>query len=150
MSNEGLRNHLSAELSGVQALIVLLTQEQDALIKRQFDAVQKIIEDKNRALQALELASKARAQYCSQAQLQTIDQIEVALGEQIQVWQDLRQSAKLAEMMNRTNGQLIETHEEANRFIMSNLAAQRNPDVGYSADGRLSQLSAISRPFDRA
>lgn len=145
-----LENLIAAELEQVQRLLALLSQEQDALIDRQFDRVAQLIEAKSAALQLLELASTQRAQYCAAGSLQTVDAIEAALGSKVQLWFDLLQSAKLAETMNRTNGQLIKTHEEVNQYLMSTLAAQRNPNVGYSADGKLSQLTSISRPFDRA
>ncbi|QLI80413.1 flagellar protein FlgN [Chitinibacter fontanus] len=145
-----LENLIAAELEEVQRLLALLSQEQDALIDRQFDRVSQLIDAKSAALQQLELASTQRAQYCAAQALQSVDAIEAALGPAVQIWFDLLQNAKLAETMNRTNGQLIKTHEEVNQYLMSTLAAQRNPNVGYSADGKLSQLTSISRPFDRA
>jgi flagella synthesis protein FlgN len=150
MADVVLKEFLAAELVLVQQLSSLLLQEQDALIKRQFDVVSQLITEKHPLLQTLEQTSKARAAHCADAGWQTVEQIELALGEQVQIWHDLLENAKQAEMMNRSNGQLISTHEEVNRHLMASLATQRNPDVGYSADGRLSQLSAISRPFDRA
>jgi flagella synthesis protein FlgN len=146
----GLYSLLAAELDLVQQLIALLAQEQDALILRQFDQVSALIDGKTRALQALERASKARAQFCSEHELISIEQIELTLDQQASVWRELLQQAKYAETLNRTNGQLIQTHEEVNQHLMASLAAQRHTDVAYSADGRLSSLSSISRPFDRA
>ncbi|WP_410498917.1 flagella synthesis protein FlgN [Chitinibacter sp. S2-10] len=150
MSDSTLHQLLAAELVLVQQLSALLTQEQDALIKRQLDLVSQLIDTKNITLQNLEQASKARVSYCVERGLQSVEQIESSLGEQTAIWHDLQQGAKLAEIMNRTNGQLIKTHEEINQHFMNALAQQRNEDLGYSADGRLSQLSAIGRPFDRA
>ncbi|WP_373975956.1 flagellar protein FlgN [Chitinibacter sp. SCUT-21] len=145
-----LKNYIAAESDQVQRLLALLAQEQDALIKRQFDQVLQIINSKTAMLQQLEAASSARAQFCLQSQLNSAELIEAALGDDVKIWFDLLQNAKLADTMNRTNGQLIQTHEEVNQHLMASLAAQRNANVGYSADGKLSQLTSIGRPFDRA
>ncbi len=145
-----LHQLLAAELAQVQRLLVLLSQEQEALIARQFDLVSQLIEAKSTTLQTLELATAERVQFCHDMQWLDASSIESALGEQVTLWFDLLQNAKLADTMNRTNGQLIQSHEEVNQYLMSTLAAQRNPNIGYSADGKLSQLTSIGRPFDRA
>ncbi|WP_047394046.1 flagella synthesis protein FlgN [Chitinibacter sp. ZOR0017] len=149
MSNV-LPDLLAAELSQVQLLLPILQQEQQALIQRQFDLVTKLIEAKLRALQALEQATAARSAYCQQQGWLSSDAIEAHLGEALPLWQELLLQARQADMLNRSNGQLIQSHEEVNRHLMASLAAARNPDIGYSADGRLSNQGAASRPLDRA
>lgn len=141
------------ELLEVERLVALIQSEQDVLVSRHLDQISPILELKVQALQVLESATRHRVAVAEALGLNSTDSISdffivnpPALGQ----WQRLLLQAKLAEVLNRSNAQLVQCHEEANHHLMGMLSQQKNQEIAYSADGRLSHQSGLGRPFDRA
>ena len=154
MNSVSLQGVLNSELLEIERLIVVLQDEQEALVARQLDRVAELVEVKQRALQVLERASKTREQACASLGFSAEHGLALWLAESDESlatsWQVLQQQARLAEMLNRSNGQLIRGHEEANRHILAGLCEERQKETGYSADGRFNHGSITGRRLDQA
>ena len=148
-----LASAIENELLEVERLVVLIQREQTVLVSRHLDQISPIIDLKVQALQVLELATRQRIEAAEALNLRTGSDISDFLALNLSVlaqWQQLQLQAKLAEVLNRSNAQLVQCHEEANHHLMSLLSQQKNQEMAYSADGRLSHQSGLGRPFDRA
>ncbi|WP_297576282.1 flagellar export chaperone FlgN [uncultured Deefgea sp.] len=148
-----LYSSIAIELLEVERLVALMQREQDILVSRQFDQMNDLLVLKARAVQQLEMATQSRLQSAQQLNLHTASQLsDYLLGDRkiAPQWQQLQQQAKLAAVLNRSNAQLVQCHEEANRHLLSLLSQEKNQEIAYSANGRLRHQSAIGRPLDRA
>ncbi len=144
---------IEAELLEVERLVLLMQREQDILVSRHLDQISPILDLKTEALQVLESASRQRIDVADAMGLKSADEVsEFFINDHLALaqWQQLQLQAKLAEVLNRSNAQLVKCHEEANHHLMSLLSQQKNQEIAYSADGRLSHQSGLGRPFDRA
>ena len=150
MSKQQLIVAIERELLELQRLVVLLEQEQNALVQRRIDQVSALLEAKSQAVRVLEAASETRSAVSAELGLTGQTQLLAFLGEDSKLWQQVQQSARMAEMLNKSNGQLIQTHQESSQHLMSLLAQQRNLDSGYSADGKFVGSTGLSRPLDQA
>lgn len=141
------------ELLEVERLVALIQGEQTVLVSRHLDKISPILDLKTQALQVLELASQQRIRAAEKLDLHSANDISAFFAVNppaLAQWQQLQLQAKLAEVLNRSNAQLVQCHEEANRHLMSLLSQQKNQEMAYSADGRLSHQTGLGRPFDRA
>lgn len=148
-----LASAIDYELLEVERLVVLIQREQTVLVSRHLDQISPILELKSQALQVLELATRQRISAAEALDLHSANDIGEFFASDLAAlaqWQQLQLQAKLAEVLNRSNAQLVRCHEEANHHLMSLLSQQKNQEMGYSADGRLSHQSGLGRPFDRA
>ncbi|MBM5570939.1 MULTISPECIES: flagella synthesis protein FlgN [Deefgea] len=148
-----LSNAIQTELLEVEQLVALMQREQEVLVSRHLDQISPILELKAQALQQLEVSTRARIEIAQTFNLLTANDVSEFLQSDATTllqWQALQQQAKLAEMLNRSNAQLVKCHEEANHHLMSLLSKQKNQEMAYSADGRLSHQSGLGRPLDRA
>ena len=144
---------IAIELLEVERLVALMQREQDILVNRQFDQMNDLLVLKTRAVQQLEMATQCRVQCAQQLNLHTTSQLsDYLLGDRkiAPQWQQLQQQAKLAEVLNRSNAQLVQCHEEANRHLLSLLSKEKNQEIAYSANGRLRHQPTLGRPLDRA
>jgi len=148
-----LSNAIQTELLEVEQLVALMQREQEVLVSRHLDQISPILELKAQALQQLESSTRARIEIAQTFNLLTATDVSEFLQSDsttLLQWQQLQQQAKLAEVLNRSNAQLVKCHEEANHHLMSLLSKQKNQEMAYSADGRLSHQSGLGRPLDRA
>ncbi len=148
-----LHTAIQTELLEVERLVALMQREQDILVSRQLDQIPPILELKTQALLQLEAVTRQRITLAEAANLQSADDLTQFLQldpAALAQWQQLQLQAKFAEVLNRSNAQLVKCHEEANHHLMSLLSKQKNQEMAYSADGRLSHQSGLGRPFDRA
>lgn len=148
-----LHTAIQTELLEVERLVALMQREQDILVSRQLDQISPILELKTQALLQLEAVTRQRITLAEAANLQSADDLTQFLQldpAALAQWQQLQLQAKFAEVLNRSNAQLVKCHEEANHHLMSLLSKQKNQEMAYSADGRLSHQSGLGRPFDRA
>ncbi len=146
-----LASAIDDELLEIGRLVDLIKREQDVLVSRHLDQISPILELKVQALQTLESASQQRIAIAKSLNLHSAEEISRFLMPPVLTqWQQLQLQAKLAEVLNRCNAQLLQCHEEANRHLLSILSQQKNHEMAYSADGRLSHQSGLGRPFDRA
>jgi flagellar biosynthesis/type III secretory pathway chaperone len=148
-----LLNAIEAELLEVERLVALIQREQDVLVSRHLDQISPILELKTLALQQLEVVTRERIAVADRLDLKSASDVSEFLqfdSSALAQWQQLQLQAKLAEVLNRSNAQLVKCHEEANHHLMSLLSKQKNQEMAYSADGRLSHQSGLGRPLDRA
>ncbi len=148
-----LHTAIQTELLEVERLVALMQREQDILVSRQLDQISPILELKTQALLQLEAVTRQRIALAEASNLQSADDVTQFLQldpAALAQWQQLQLQAKFAEVLNRSNAQLVKCHEEANHHLMSLLSKQKNQEMAYSADGRLSHQSGLGRPFDRA
>lgn len=148
-----LHSAIESELLEVERLLVLIQREQEILVSRHLDQISPILDLKTQALQQLEAVTRARIAVAETFNLQSANDVSEFLQSDpaaLAQWQQLQLQAKLAEVLNRSNAQLVKCHEEANHHLMSLLSKQKNQEMAYSADGRLSHQSGLGRPFDRA
>jgi flagellar biosynthesis/type III secretory pathway chaperone len=148
-----LLNAIESELLEVEQLVVLMQREQDVLVSRHLDQIPPILDLKTQALQQLEVTTRERISVADSLGLKSANDVSEFLqsdSSALALWQQLQLQAKLAEVLNRSNAQLVKCHEEANHHLMSLLSKQKNQEMAYSADGRLSHQSGLGRPFDRA
>ena len=148
-----LHTAIHTELLEVERLVALMQREQDILVSRQLDQISPILELKTQALLQLEIMTRQRIALAEVSNLHSADDVTQFLQTEptaLAHWQQLQLQAKFAEVLNRSNAQLVKCHEEANHHLMSLLSKQKNQEMAYSADGRLSHQSSLGRPFDRA
>lgn len=148
-----LHTAIQTELLEVERLVALMQREQDILVSRQLDQISPILELKTQALLQLEAVTRQRITLAEASNLQSADDVTQFLQldpAALAQWQQLQLQAKFAEVLNRSNAQLVKCHEEANHHLMSLLSKQKNQEMAYSADGRLSHQPGLGRPFDRA
>ncbi|QKJ67988.1 flagellar protein FlgN [Deefgea piscis] len=153
MSICDLNQAITIELLEVERLVALMQREQDILTTRQFDQINDLLILKTRAVQQLEIATQSRMQCARQLNLHTASQMNDYLSVDSKIapqWRHLQQQAKLAEVLNRSNAQLVQCHEDANRHLLSLLSQEKNQEIAYSANGRLRHQQTLGRPLDRA
>lgn len=144
---------IESELLEVEQLVVLMQHEQDILVSRHLDQIPPILETKVQALQQLEARTRARVDLAEALKLHTANDVTAFLQSNaagLAKWQQLQLQAKAAEVLNRSNAQLVQCHDEAAHHLMSLLSKQKNQEIAYSADGRLSHQTGLGRPLDRA
>ncbi|MGL4995414.1 MAG: flagellar export chaperone FlgN, partial [Deefgea sp.] len=113
---------IESELLEVERLVVLMQREQDILVSRHLDQIPPILDLKTQALQQLESASRMRISMAETLNLQSANDVSEFLKSDqaaLAQWQQLQLQAKLAEVLNRSNAQLVKCHEEANHHLMS-------------------------------
>ena len=122
-------------------LLQLLLQEQELLTQNKIDQLAAL------AAQKQQCASQAEA---------AGERLQTALGalgvgsdtdvgawlqqyapDALEAWQQLRETARQAEIYNRSNGMLIETRRQLLDHFVSQLASARGDALSYSNTGRL-------------
>jgi flagellar biosynthesis/type III secretory pathway chaperone len=151
MQNTAVHSALEAEITSLERLLVILHDEQSILIGAHIDRLADLLPLKSRLLAELETATAARRDALAAAGVpdhttSISDWIAAAAPELKPRWEKLLALAQEAAHFNRSNGQLIQNREEAQRIFMSNLA--KAEDSAYTATGRVIN-SSNRRPLDQ-
>ncbi|WP_051304584.1 flagella synthesis protein FlgN [Chitinilyticum litopenaei] len=147
---------IRAEQQQLAALYQTLQEEQQLLAERQLDKLSVLLEEKTRQIRTLEQLSQQRRQALSAAGV--TDQAEPIRSwldtyqpDLLPAWDELLELARKAELLNRSNGQLINTRMDIEQSFLRQFVQQHELDAGgYSADGRLSTGGGASRKRDLA
>lgn len=152
MHTQAIFEALETEISGLERLLVVLHDEQSILISAHIDQLADLLPLKSQLLAELETATSAR-----RAALQAVGVSDNAIditnwlaasAPQMKIrWDQLLSLAQEAAHFNRSNGQLIQNREEAQRIFMNSLL--KTEDTAYTANGRV--INSTSRhPLDQA
>jgi len=152
MQNTAVSSALEAEITGLERLLVVLHDEQSILVGAHIDRLADLLPLKSRLLTELETATAARREALQTAGVPDhaagiADWIAATAPELKPRWEKLLALAHEAAHFNRSNGQLIQSREEAQRIFMGSLA--KTEDTAYTATGRVIN-SSNRRPLDQA
>ncbi|WP_028451344.1 flagella synthesis protein FlgN [Chitinilyticum aquatile] len=154
MPTSELELSLDAELEQLEQLLGLLKKEQQLLTERKLDDLIPLLEEKTTQLRHLENRSQARRQ--AFAKLGISDQagpirswLHTHQSNLLPKWEQLLDKARMAELLNRTNGQLISTRQEIEQqFLQQAVRPDSDELPSYSADGKISSAGSAARRRD--
>ncbi|MBE9608835.1 flagella synthesis protein FlgN [Chitinilyticum piscinae] len=147
-----LSQALTEELALMRQLCHLLRQEQQALTERRLDDLSTLLENKAALLKALDSAGQARRAFFSSEQV--LDSSETIRNwfstyqpALLTTWGQLIDCTREADLLNRTNGQLISNRQEIEAQFLQQLlqTGQHDESAAYSADGKLSNTPGSGR-----
>lgn len=137
----GLLAALTAERAALADFVALLEREQGMLVENRTDQLLELSEKKTTdALSLNELAEARRSMLQKNLPQFSADAIHAWLGkhslEGLAVWQEILASAKRAQQLNHTNGELIQMklrHNQQSLAVLSNAVNKANL---YGPDGQ--------------
>lgn len=152
MHNQAISSALEAEIAGLERLLVILHDEQAILIGAHIDRLADLLPLKSQLLLELENATQMRRNAFSASGIADnasaiTDWLAGSAPDQKARWEKLLSLAQQAAHFNRSNGQLIQNREEAQRVFLNSLA--KTEDAAYTANGRVIS-SSNRRPLDQA
>lgn len=156
MSSGKIESTLLDELTQLDQLLVLLKKEQKLLTERRLDELLPLLDEKTILIRRLEECSQARRQAFESEQVtdqaDTIRSwLHVHQPTLQQQWEQLLENARAAELINRTNGQLINTRQEIEQqFLQQSVMPNSAESSSYTADGRINPLGNNARRRDLA
>jgi flagellar biosynthesis/type III secretory pathway chaperone len=150
--SQSLSSALEAEIAGLERLLLVLRDEQSILISAHIDRLSDLLPLKTQLLTELEAATGVRRSEFSAAGIPDhatdianwIRSQDAGLFAQ---WEKLLSLAQQAAHFNRSNGQLIQNREEAQRIFLNSLTKTEN--TAYTASGRVINSNS-RRPLDQA
>jgi flagella synthesis protein FlgN len=149
---------LRAELAALQEFCQILRAEQDALMRRDVEAILKLSEVKSEQVERLSALASIRAAYLDSLHLPTdrrgmaewlvvhgrADQPELS-----RLWHQLLEAASEAQSINQSNGALIGVRLQHNQAALTTLHAAARRHTLYRPDGQ-TDVGATSRELGRA
>lgn len=134
---------LTAERSALQKFIRLLEQEQGLLTENNSDPLLELAEQKSaQAISLNELAESRRNLMQTNIPALSAEAIHAWLkahsAEGLAIWQEIRTSAKHAQQINNTNGELIQMKLRHNQKSLTVLINAVNKANVYGPDGQTS------------
>ena len=145
MNVDDLSRHLTDLISSTQSLCSLLLQERDALISRDHQQLQQILEQKREICSAIDQHSQALGPVplseqladCPDAQRQELDRLHTSLLEQ----------ADLAQEYNAVNGKIVHRSQQSIRDLI-HIISGTDAELLYGHQGQTmasAQGTAIAR-----
>lgn len=149
---EAVFSAIAAEIAGLERLLVILHDEQTILTGAHIDRLADLLPRKSQLLIELENATNARQAVFQKIGItdhpDSINTWMASAGPELQAkWEALIALARQAAHFNRSNGQLIQNREEAQRIFLNSLT--KTDDTAYTANGRVINRNN-RRPFDQA
>jgi flagella synthesis protein FlgN len=127
---------LNDERDALRAFVVLLEQEQNALLSTDTDALLPLAERKTKESDLIQTLSRARRESLPDA-LTTEKWLQANSPVGIALWHDIRQLAEQAQRQNHVNGELIQLKMRYNQQALIALVGATQHAAGiYGRDGQ--------------
>ncbi|SMC20556.1 FlgN protein [Andreprevotia lacus DSM 23236] len=139
--------------NALDQLLQILLHEQNLLTHNQIDQLAGVSLRKQQAANEAEAAGEQLQLALQHAGVTPGTDVTVWFEqhapEALETWQLLRETARQAELYNRSNGLLIETRRQLLDQFVSQLASARGDALSYSAKGRLTAGGSGSLSRDK-
>jgi flagellar biosynthesis/type III secretory pathway chaperone len=144
-----LIQHVTHDLSCCDALLAVLTEEEDALTKRESERVEQLLEQKVPLLEKLETSMNTRKQWVQNSGsfdgskkawdllIGKLDQRELK-----EKWQTLQTRYQQVRDQNAVNGKLLSRHQQTVSRVLDLMRGKNLAPNLYTASGQTSNRSS--------
>jgi flagella synthesis protein FlgN len=142
-SNTEFLSKLNDECATLRTFVVLLEDEQRTLLGQQTEELLPLAEAKMQLANKISTLSEARQRQLPQGMTDTQEWIKRNVPQGQKLWDEIRQLATKSQLINKINGELIQTKLRYNQQALSALYSASQSAAGlYGADGQTSLPSA--------
>jgi flagella synthesis protein FlgN len=136
-------SNLNDECAALSAFVVLLEDEQNALLGQPSETLLQLAEAKTQLADKITALAEARKRFLPEATRDTVEWLKKNAPQGLPKWQEARQLAAQAHQINKTNGELIQIKLRYNQQALNALYGAAQSAAGlYGADGQTNPHNA--------